>query len=129
MGHGYGRVWGGSSGSGASWVEPHPDGPRTVQVPDVVGLDLFLARKVVLAEGLVFAVLDPTIVGRVSQPTGLVVTAQRPDPGTWLRTDATDPSVTVWFEQGPGDASVREPLRPVPPRWHNQAGADPANDQ
>lgn len=122
---GQGRAWAGSSGSGASWAEPHRGAARAVEVPDLVGLDLSLARRAILAEGLVFAVPDASVTGRPAGLAGLVVVAQQPEPGTWLRTDSADARVTVWFEERPGDAGVREPRRPVPPRWQNRTSADP----
>ncbi|WP_211355942.1 PASTA domain-containing protein [Lapillicoccus jejuensis] len=93
-----------------------------VTVPDVVGLDVDLARRVASDAGLTLAQPDPDgpPLGALTWEQGFVVQTQRPAPGT--RTWRHDSLVITWRRPGGGDPSgVREPRRPGPHHLDAQA--------
>ncbi|MFF1612698.1 PASTA domain-containing protein [Amycolatopsis sp. NPDC058278] len=82
-----------------------------VRVPDIVGMYPWEARRLVAMDNL--GLTGP---GAHADETGgwlgRRIAGQAPSAGEWLPPGGT---VTVWFDDGPGSAGIREPRRPVPP--------------
>lgn len=96
-----------------TWVGPET--ADTVEVPDVVGLEVPIARKVAWAAGVVLVAADPDgpPLGALTWPGVWVVTAQSLPPGSVMRRRG---SLVVEFRPGNrGDSSGdREPRPPKP---------------
>jgi len=85
-----------------------------VEVPDVVGLSLPVARARAHEAGVSLAQPDPDgpPLAALTWPGEYVVTGQSPAPGARLwRWDSV---VVSWTADNEGTAGVREPLRPRP---------------
>ena len=96
-------------------------GPEQIAVPDVIGLSTGDARHI-----LIGASLTPLLHNAGGSPvpladTGGVITDQVPKGGSMRRPGS---AVTVWVGRG-GEAGVREPRRPKPPRRSAAASQDP----
>lgn len=99
----------------------------TVRVPDVVGLALDEARKVVDGKGLRAMSADPD--GPPLDIAGLpnsVVTDQSPEAGA--RVPPGSP-VRLWLDDGGGGPGVREPRRPSPDPKSARQMRDEATDE
>lgn len=92
-----------------------------VPVPDLIGAAWDVAREIGGDAGLWVTAPDPDgpPLAQLGWPGGVVV-AQRPQPGVRVPRGST---LTVWVEQGPGSAGVREPRRAPggPPLRHAEA--------
>jgi hypothetical protein len=101
-------------------------GMDQVEVPNLVGLTVPLARRAGHDSGLVVIGpdLDGPPLGALTWPGTWIVTAQDPTPGHSLRRGAM---VTITFEKYPDDggAGDREPRRPLPQPQALQAERDP----
>lgn len=88
---------------------------RTVAVPDVVGLTTADALGILTRAGLdaVSATPDTELLDAPGELRPTVVVRQYPDPGARVPTAST---VRLWLERGDGEAGVREPRRPTPPK-------------
>jgi hypothetical protein len=96
-----------------TWIGPA--GAEEVEVPDLIGLIVSVARIVARDTGLVIAAADPDgpPLAALTWPGAWVVVSQRPPPGATLRRNGT---VVVDCQQWPPSDEVgdREPRRPLP---------------
>ena len=93
-----------------------------VTVPNVVGLSLDAARRLLAEHGLVGQLADPDV--PVADPERAVVTDQIPEAGATARPGSP---VRLWIDPG-GGSGVREPRRPKPmPRANREAADEPAD--
>ena len=100
--------------------------PERVEVPDLVGLTVPMARRFGHHSGVVVIGPDPDgpPLGALTWPGVWVVTAQDPAPGRSLRRGAT---VVILFEErsGGGPAGDQEPRIPAPPPRELRAEREP----
>ncbi|HEU5003816.1 MAG TPA: MoxR family ATPase, partial [Actinomycetota bacterium] len=90
---------------------------ETLRVPDLVGLRLAEARRVAEAAGAGVAIADDGQAG-----DGARVVRQEPVPGSEFSDGRV---VTVWTQEGPGSAGVREPGPAAPAQRGFSVGMDP----
>jgi hypothetical protein len=98
----------------------------SVPVPNVVGMQWDVARKLLLDNGLNAVGPDPDgpPLGALGWPDG-VVTDQSPESGAMVPPGS---SVTLWIERG-GGSGVREPRRPKPDPTSNRQMRDEVTDE
>jgi hypothetical protein len=92
-------------------------------VPNVVGLSLEAARRLLAEHGLVGRLADPDVA--VADPERAVVTDQIPESGATARPGA---AVRLWVDPG-GGSGVREPRRPKPVPRADREVADESADR
>lgn len=109
-----------------TWIGPR--GTEEVEVPDVVGQTVSVARQIAAEAGLTLGAEDPdgSPLAALTWPGVWVVVAQDPAPGSPMRRKGT---MAVQFVQATGEAAgVREPRRPPTPIDVLAAERDPAED-
>lgn len=95
---------------------------KPVTVPDVIGLTVDEARRVLTEAGFIAAAHIPGAAPDPDLPPDGTVVDQVPEAGARRRPGS---SITLWIERGDGSAGVREPRRPGPSPREAFAENDP----